>query len=528
MKFKDRFFTINFLVFILLFITGMYLTLIQVMGFGFSRIPGDLADSRLNNYFLEHGHLFFSGQLSQYWSAPFMYPEADVINRSDNLLGTLPLYSVFRIIGWSRESAYQGWMILVFALNFLAAAYALKKSTGNLAIASVGAYIFAFSLAVTSSQINHSQVFPRFAVPLVIYWLYCFFRTQKTVYFAGTVFGIAFQFYAGIYLGFMLALCAMAYILIRIIWIKQFLNWIKTLGWKKTASVILLSLLALLSLLPLMYPYYQLSIASGGRPYDQALNSIPHISSYFFTGQGTLFWRFLEDTALDVTNWWDQLLFPGGITIICFILFPIIAYRNRKEAAAKESLYVYLSLLLVLAFTIQYDHGSLYKLIFGIPGFSSMRSVSRIINVELFLFAAIVCFVLYRFNTRLKNSKIFLVLVAFLTVADQYMSGENIGSYSKAESQARITAIKNKLVANNFENYKCFAYIPDDYSISIYNNIDAMLASQDLNIPTVNGYTADCPGEYGDFWQTHSAIALHRWMRFKNTDIWNSKMLLIK
>jgi hypothetical protein len=529
MKFKLlKQFNIENSIFLCLFIVGLYLSTVRVMGLDFANIPGDLADSRLNNYFLEHAHLFFSGKISHYWSAPFMYPEKEIITFSDNLLGTFPIYSFFRVIGYDRESAYQGWIIILFALNFLSAGYVLKKITGSIGIAAIGAYIFAFSLPITSLQIYHSQVFPRFIVPFVFYWLFNFFKTQQIKYFAGVVFGIVFQFYAGIYLGFLLTICILVYILIRIAFIKEFIKWIKQLGWSKTIKIIGISLLGVLILIPLFYPYYQRSLA-GVRMFDEVKNSIPYLSSYLFVGSGTLFWGFLTSTAMDLPYWWDHLLFPGGLVIIGFVLFPFLAYKNRKTLFIKEAVYIYITLLIVLVLTLQYKDFTLYKIIYLLPGFSSLRAIGRIINIELFLFSSIVCFTLFFLYSKTKYKQVFLIVISVFCVLDQFMSADKIMTFNKKNSQRRIANVETKLINNNYKNYTCFAFIPDSQvELPMYTHIDAMFASQHLNIPTMNGYTAASPFEYGPFGLYHDALSLHRWLKINNMDIWKNKILLIK
>src|SRR5690349_16580704 len=114
-------------IFILLLITGIYQVPLRLLGFNFSNIPGDLGDTRFNNYILEHGYLFFTGKLSNYWNAPFLYPEKNVITYSDNLIGTLPLYSLFRFFSMDRETSLQAWVLAIFTLNFLSAYWVFLK-----------------------------------------------------------------------------------------------------------------------------------------------------------------------------------------------------------------------------------------------------------------------------------------------------------------------------------------------------------------------------------------------------------------
>lgn len=60
-----------------------------------------------------------------------MYPWKNVIGLSDNLLGTAPIYSLFRLLSYGREGAFQGWMLTLFGLNYWCGTLAFRKWTGN-------------------------------------------------------------------------------------------------------------------------------------------------------------------------------------------------------------------------------------------------------------------------------------------------------------------------------------------------------------------------------------------------------------
>ena len=103
------------------FITGLFIVLfyqLTVTGFDLKFFPGDLGDARFNIYLLEHVHQYFTGQVDDFWNAPFMYPEEEVISYSDNLIGSAPFYSIFRICNIDRETSFQLWYILMGVLNF--------------------------------------------------------------------------------------------------------------------------------------------------------------------------------------------------------------------------------------------------------------------------------------------------------------------------------------------------------------------------------------------------------------------------
>ena len=119
--FCKRYLFINFFV-------AFLISVIRLMGPGFTYVPGDLTDNRFNNFILEHFYLWVIGTDSSYWSAAIFYPFPNTIAFSDNLLGTAPLYAGVRALGLDRETAFQVWYTLghlilginvVFSLHFV-------------------------------------------------------------------------------------------------------------------------------------------------------------------------------------------------------------------------------------------------------------------------------------------------------------------------------------------------------------------------------------------------------------------------
>ena len=133
---------------LIMLIAGIWLFPLDLLQRDLSLMPGDKGDSRFNNYILEHGYNFMTGKVDNYWDAQVMYPEKMTIAYSENLIGTVPLYSLFRLLKCDRETSFQLWFLSLFVLNFICAYWALKKWTASTLLSSVGAYIFAFSIFI--------------------------------------------------------------------------------------------------------------------------------------------------------------------------------------------------------------------------------------------------------------------------------------------------------------------------------------------------------------------------------------------
>jgi len=180
----------------------MYVLPLRIVGLNIEFIPGDLGDARFNNIVLEHGYLFLINKVDWFWNAHYMYPSKLIIAQSDNLLGTLPIYAASRFIGFDRYTAFQLWFIVLHALNYIFCFWVVNILFKNSIIAAIGAYVFAFGI-FNIGQIYHAQIFPRFMLPLIFYWTIKFLKEQESMHFSFLLFAVVYQFYCGIYLGFL-------------------------------------------------------------------------------------------------------------------------------------------------------------------------------------------------------------------------------------------------------------------------------------------------------------------------------------
>jgi hypothetical protein len=187
---------------ILMFV-GIWLVIVHPLGPRLSLIPGDLGDTRLNNYILEHFFLWITGQVKVYWSAPFFFPFQQTISFSDNLLGSAPFYTLFRWLKFSKESAFQAWYILGYLLNYFSASYVLIRSKFRPLAVGAGAFFFSFGLPALAQE-NHVQLLYRFCIPLACFTLWQFYQTPRIMSLVGLAFWTVWQIYLTIYLGIFL------------------------------------------------------------------------------------------------------------------------------------------------------------------------------------------------------------------------------------------------------------------------------------------------------------------------------------
>ena len=491
---------------LVMLIAGVWLFPLDILQRDLSVMPGDKGDSRFNNYILEHGYNFMTGKVSNYWDAPFMYPEKKAIAYSDNLLGTVPLYAAFRIFKCDRETSFQLWFLSLFVLNFICAYWALKKWSSSTLLSSVGAYIFAFSIFILT-HMNHAQVFPRFMIPLIIYWFWNWIKNKNLKSFYLLTAAIVYQFYCGIYLGFfivyILLFVFVAYLIVYRD--KQLFNWIKE--GKTLFKHLLTIVIGLLLLIPMFIPYMEISSRFGYRDFEEVLSYIPTCRAYFSAIPESAIWRFLSWHIREQGgNWWELFLFPGLIAYLGILLFP---FAYKKSTDKKELLFILISLLLLVVFTLNINGFTLYKFFFNLPGFGSMRSVNRIINAEIILIVLLMVAVLKVIeNTKWRNMLLLLPLLVIIDNSTAYWERQ----YKKQEVQQREKETKQRIQKYSTGN-KAIAY--QHYNLAgqeAFSHLDVMIACQDLNVPCVNAYTGLYPNKYKGFFNGEGLDSLTAWL----------------
>src|SRR5262245_54794589 len=92
----------------------------------FTRIPGDLADTRYLSWALEHAYRVVTDRQVALWHPAHYYPFQGTLGFSENCLGSAAVYIVARLAGLPREYAYDVWFVVGTLLNFASAFYVLR------------------------------------------------------------------------------------------------------------------------------------------------------------------------------------------------------------------------------------------------------------------------------------------------------------------------------------------------------------------------------------------------------------------
>ncbi len=506
---------------VLVFIFGIWYFCVRILGVGFEYIPGDLGDSRFINFLLEHGYQWSTGGTDSFWSAGFMYPFENTIALSDNMIGTMPFYGVWRMFGISHETSYQLWWIVICSLNYWSAYYVMKRWFNRWDLAIIAAWIFAFTI-FNLGQINYMQMMIRFMVPIVLYSGVKMVETSRVKYFVIFSLGIVYQFYGVIYTGFFLMYFSLFVVIIHAIMTKKHLFFVKFFKGQSlifTGGTIAISVVAMLWL---MLPYYEMSEQLGLRTYEEVRWNIPVILSFFFPSESAWTWQVLnENCRPEIPFWWIHYTFPGMIPLIGMLGIPFfwIYWKLRKRSISKLTWTISIVAFLVfLGFIRTYDGQTFFALLFKLPGMGSMRVLNRFMNVELFLI------IVFLVSLAVKIPRKWSILLFVLIVIDNAFVPTRVIRTEKEVIVDRRESMIELIEENMSSIHQSYVVIDSTQEFYI-THLDAMIASTYVPIPTVNGYSSGCPGEFGQFFSEVSVAGLNRWYTASGLD--SAKVLMI-
>lgn len=490
------------------------------MGLRLDHLPGDLGDTRLNIYLLEHGYKWMTGQESSFWDAPFFYPQSATITYSENFLGALPPYALLRFVGFGRDLAFQWWVLLMFAFTYLASLVVFKKLTTNFWVALAGAYFFAFGLSMVTNY-SHAQTFARFCIPVAFYGLLRYFETARTRHFALLVFAVVWQLYCGLYLGIFLVLGLAAAALGRM--------W--ALGWGTLTEVVWNRRLllgqsaiffgAILAVLPLLLPYHAQSTVLAGRSFAEVLPTVPTLASHFYTTWGPKLWGFLAKHDPPVQGpFWLHYLFLGAMPWTLLAVGAGLVVRNWRSAVRFSMLQtVVAGLLILFLFATQFDGFTLYKLIWYLPGFNSIRDVHRVVCIQAAFFAFVLVLVGAAMVAKWPKLAQWAFLLPVLVLTDGLFDPTTLSRVEVKRCIEVESAMSNALFQTQHKA-DAIAFLPlhrDTYNAELTGGplayqITAMLVGQKADLPTVNGYSGYFPDGFTAFNFEPSVVRLAGWI----------------
>jgi hypothetical protein len=219
----------------------------------------------------------------------------------------------------------------------------------------------------------------------------------------------------------------------------------------------------------------------------------PTLKSLFLADHSHVWNRYSYRLVIDSGRSETQLFV--GLALIAFLVIGISGVRSKRD--------VRLSLLLggVLVFitTIRVGDSSVFIYLANIPGFDSVRTPGRFMLILLFPIGLVAA---SGFDTLVTSRhKLFQLLAILLLVfmVREY-SKIDLMRISKSEINApteqMVDRVSERINSANRDQFDAFFVLDDAEHNRFMLDLDAMAASQELQIPTLNGYTGFIPFGY--------------------------------
>lgn len=462
---------------------------------GFALVQSDPGDSVFNHYVLEHtwqvvANPDYRGTLL---SPPFFYPTPLVLAYSESLLGAAPAYWLLRL-GLSDVHAFQWWMILMNALNFVAFAAVARWLGCGHGTAVFGGFLWAFAL-VHVEQIRHQQLIPRFWMPVAAYHAWHLAAGPNLRSLNRLAGCIVLQTVTCIYTGWFLVFGLAAFVPFAAMasrpgGLRDLYRFLRERRWPAARIVGLWGFALFVYLIPYFVANWGLT-----RTYGDCVTLLPTLSGWFAGPQGSRWYHTIRPHRGGIAQ--EGLLFCGFALYGLFVAAAVCAWRRRRDPDRPWELrFVAAALgaawLLTLVTLNLYEGASGWYVLRFIPGGQAIRCVARVyLPIYLFANLAVVLWlkvVLDRVGNRWARAAVFVLLTGPVVF-------EQTGAVPDAFPAADVYGEADRYV-ENLRGADAGYLIPRSEPYRLYDDLIGMWAGLRANVPMVNGYSGRYPDDY--------------------------------
>lgn len=499
---------------VVLFLWGIWSVPLALFGPDRNMVPDDRGVARLNNFVLEQFHVHLSRRTEAHQDVRFMFPGKGVMAYVDGLVGSAPIYALFRKFGAERETAYQFWMLALFALTYWCCFLACLVLTKRTWLAACGAFLFAFGLHVLV-HIGHTELLPCFFMPLALALLWRWLATARSLHLILAAIATAMQFYCSNTMGWTLLLGLIILPVAHALIYRRSAAWVKL----PKRAVFLQAGSALLLTTILLTPLLLQNVRSGAvdpvRLFE-GNTSVHTLSSLFYAPAAALSWQDLTRPGpVDAPGHSQPALFMGGVLWLALVVAAILLWRQRLPAERRLAvatmcvawcLSVGVALLPVASGVLPHG-GVVYLLAFFTMGMIVLVTDHLASQGKWWALGA-------------------MVLLPILLVVDGRFDPNRTERFDKHASRATIAQVRTHLQGRERAAALALAYAPvlpvgPERSVldaRIGSTLSAMLAAQELSVSLVNAYAARLPQEFMPFFQHPDREALQRWCAYNSCD----------
>ena len=357
----------------------------------FSLNSGDIGDTRLVLYFLEHQFKVLTDPQypGHYASAPFWFPEStDNMLRSEMLTGALPFYFLPRLI-LPRDMAYEIFFVIVGTLNFIALFWILRSLEVQIPVAALAACVFAFGTHTVQHTV-HAQLYLQCWGVLSLFCITRFLQSPTRGLVFWSVLLLSLQTLSSPYSGIFYLISALLLISLYAV-IAHHAAW-KALLWcrREFFAAVGAAALAMVPAAALLLPYFR--GASVRRSWGEVF--IPTAWSRIDPLQGT-FWWFIKRLGGSAAKPHETHFLGATFVLLAVCSGAVFCFRRAWRTDARGQLsfvFFTMSLGLVLLSSTFWGHtpwNLVFRFLPGASGIRDVRRISIVVNVGLLISGAL-------------------------------------------------------------------------------------------------------------------------------------------
>ena len=219
----------------------------------------------------------------------------------------------------------------------------------------------------------------------------------------------------------------------------------------------------------------------------------PTLKSLFLTDHSHVWNRYSYRLVIDSGRNETQLFI--GLAVIVFFLIGMLGVRSLKDVRVS----ILLGSVLLFISILRFGDSSIFIFLQNIPSFDSVRTPGRFVLILLFpigLVAASGFDALV--NSRHKLFRLLAVLL-FVFMVREYSKIDLMRiskSDLKAPTEQMVERVSERINSANRDQFDAFFVLDDMEHNRFMLDLDAITASQILDIPTLNGYSGFIPFGY--------------------------------
>ena len=476
---------------------------------GFDRIMGNTGDARLAVYLNQEWYLVFKG--SQPWlDPPFFYPTKGVLGYTDTFFLWQVVYAPLKALGADPFLATQLTIVALSLLCFVCLFILLRMTfRPSVLVATIGAVVGTFGnpLAqhVGSIQLFGIYLAPGIALVAIVSWRWRARRAKASMLLGG-LFGLlcALFLFSTYYVAWFSFLSAgLVALFAFVIAPRSALPGIAA-AWRSAWRSIVCAIAGFaLGLVPFLLTYLPVVEQLGVRSYSGSVIYGPKVADFFNVGAGNVLWghwiryvfSFPSVTSGGPNFAVTPLLLATVVAGGAAGAWAVITHRATMTPTLRATLALCCTAVVLVVLPINTSSGSAWALIWYLPGADAIRAIDRLeVAANMVMVLALVGLsseALRRWRRLRGLSPLRIVCVALLCVIALEQVNTMPGSMMRRIPQdAELASVPRVpqgcasfFVIDSRQNHLRF------YEFQTL----AMMISQRVGIPTVNGYSGDVP-----------------------------------